>query len=206
MSNEYNKYKSEVLYRVSKNVVGYLETKYTQLENSYYVHIDTTEMKDERSVMISIRSIKGFLHGEYDMITAHIEDLIEDEYRRRKRQDSKIRKEKKKETIPIEDKAIAFVIGKGRSNIKRICGKFKDAGVYIECPKRGSNSNEFTISARSQTVINEVIDMLLESEHLALENMKKKKKPEQKEQKEQKKQKKQKENENEEEAKIIPEA
>ena len=72
----------------------------------------TIYLKDERSVMISIRSIKGFRRGEYDMITAHIEDLIEDEYRRRKRQDNKVRKEKRKETIPIEEEAIAFVIGK----------------------------------------------------------------------------------------------
>ena len=79
-----NKYKSEVLYRVSKSMVKYLETKYTQLENSYYVHIDTTEMMDERSIMISIRSIEGFRRGDYDMITNHIEDLMEDEYRRRK--------------------------------------------------------------------------------------------------------------------------
>ena len=60
----------------------------------------------------------------------------------------KIKKEKKKikETIPIEEEAVAFVIGKGKSNIKRICGKFKDSGVYIECPKRGSGSSDFTIS------------------------------------------------------------
>lgn len=180
-------------------MVKYLETKYTQLENSYYVHIDTTEMMDQRSIMISIRSIEGFRRGDYDMITNHIEDLIEDEYRRRKRrhrQDKKNKEEKIKETIPIEEEAVAFVIGKGRSNIKRICGKFKDSGVYIECPKRGSGSSDFTISARSEKVINEVIEMLLESEEIALKKNKKQKETKQKENES---------SENEEEIKITPE-
>ena len=176
-------------------MVKYLETKYTQLENSYYVHIDTTEMMDQRSVMISIRSIEGFRRGDYDMITNHIEDLMEDEYRRRKRrqkQDKK-REEKIKETIPIDEEAVAFVIGKGKSNIKRICGKFKDSGVYIECPKRGSGSSNFTILARSEKVINDVIEMLLESEEMALKKQKKNK------------QKENESSENEEEIKITPE-
>ena len=76
-------------------MVKYLETKYTQLENSYYVHIDTTEMMDERSIMISIRSIEGFRRGDYDMITNHIEDLMEDEYRRRKRKQRQDKKKRK---------------------------------------------------------------------------------------------------------------
>ena len=42
-----NKYKSEVLTEF-KSMVKYLETKYTQLK-IHYVHIDTTEMMDERS-------------------------------------------------------------------------------------------------------------------------------------------------------------
>ena len=199
-----NKYKSEILYRVPINVVKCLEKQYTKLENSYYVHIDTTKMTDDKSIMISIRSIEGFRRGDYDMITAHIEDLIEDEYRRRKRnrrQNNKEIENKVKETIPIEEAAIAFVIGRNKSNIKRICGKFKDAGVFIECPKRGSGSVEFTISARSAKIIDEVIMMLLESEEMALKKTKKK----QTKSNELKTERKESESENDEETKVVPE-
>lgn len=202
MSN--NKYKSEILYRVPINVVKCLEEQYTKLENSYYVQIDTTKMTDDKSIMISILSIEGFRRGDYDMITTHIEDLIEDEYRRRRRNRRQKNKENKvKETIPIEEKAIAFVIGRNKSNIKRICGKFKDAGVFIECPKRGSGSVEFTISAKNAKTIDEVIMMLLESEEMALKKTKENKQKETK-QTEQTKQK-ESESENEEEIKVIPE-
>ncbi len=197
MSN--NKYKSEILYRVPINVVECLEKRYTKLENSYYVHIDTTKMIDDKSIMISIRSIEGFRRGDYDMITNHIEDLIEDEFRRRRNKRQKNKENKVKETIPIEEKAIAFVIGRNKSNIKRICGKFKDSGVFIECPKRGSGSVEFTISAKNAKTIDEVIMMLLESEEMALKKTKNKQKEiKQTEQKGS-------ESENEEETKVIPE-
>ena len=88
------------------------------------------------AAMISIRSIEGFRRGDYDMITNHIEDLMEDEYRRRKENKDKTKKRNKiKETIPIEEEAVVFVIGKGRSNIKRICGKFKDSEFILNVLK-----------------------------------------------------------------------
>ena len=172
----YNKCKTEILYRVPINVIKSLEKNYVQLENSYYINIDTTKLTDQISIIISIRSVEGFKIGEYDMITAHIEDLIEDEYRKRRKQ---IRENRQKEReknihkvpIKIKEAAIPFVIGKNRSNIKRICGKFK--GAYIDCPRRGSGSTIFVITTRSEKDLNKIVDMLIESEKMVIEKIKK---------------------------------
>ena len=170
----YNKCKTEILYRVPINVIKSLEKNYVQLENSYYINIDTTKLTDQISIIISIRSVEGFKIGEYDMITGHIEDLIQDEYRKRRKQIRENRhneREKYIHKVSIKETAIPFVIGKNRSNIKRICGKFK--GAYIDCPRRGSGSTIFVITTRSEKDLNEIVDMLIESEKMVIEKIKK---------------------------------
>ena len=58
---------------------------------------------------------------------------------------------------------IPFLIGKHRSNLKRIAAKFQGKGVYIQHPKRDDEKKQFKVLANDEETVFEILDELKKS-------------------------------------------